>query len=72
MDQAYLEPVIPQVKSLILIINGKYEGQEAILENINISEKKVTVELVNSNSNHSSNKSDKITLNFNDICKYQK
>ena len=64
MDQIYLEPIIPQVKSLVYIINGEYKGKEAILDKINMGDKSVVVSLVDSKDN--------INLKFSDICKFTK
>lgn len=64
MDQTYLEPIVPQENSTVMIINGINKGKEGLLEKINLVEKNVVVVL--------SSTKERVILKFNQICKYQK
>ncbi|KAK5575785.1 hypothetical protein RB653_006919 [Dictyostelium firmibasis] len=38
IDQTFLETVIPQVDSTVIIVNGKYRGKEARIESVNFDD----------------------------------
>ncbi|KAM9960549.1 hypothetical protein ACTFIW_009691 [Dictyostelium discoideum] len=38
IDQTLLETVIPQIGSTVIIVNGKYRGKEATIENVNFDD----------------------------------
>lgn len=43
LDQSHLETVIPQVGRKVLVLNGAYEGSQAILDKLNVEEFTVNV-----------------------------
>ncbi|KAN0011841.1 hypothetical protein ACTFIU_007412 [Dictyostelium citrinum] len=38
IDQTFLETVIPQIGSTVIIVNGKYRGKEATIKNVNFDD----------------------------------
>ncbi|KAK8730721.1 hypothetical protein OTU49_007887 [Cherax quadricarinatus] len=45
LDQAHLETVVPSINRKVLIVGGRYQGQEAVLKSIQEAEFSATLEL---------------------------